>query len=331
MRLPLLVLLFLIPPMSLVAGGRSQQEIKELIKEAEAKTNIFDLSSFEMKAAIRSDNYGKPLDGSYLLFWNGPERWREEINFPGYSEIRVGGKGTVFVKRTTDFVPLAIYQLHSLFGYGTLGYGTGTPSSFFHIAPGQNETIKKIRGEKINGVKVECTEILDPYKFTRDVCVDLDTGTIVRQQPFVDREMMAVGAKFFPRFLSYVENGKTLAEAHITELKTAPEFPLSAFEPPPGAISQPGCMNPAPAHLLNRVAPHYPDQEKQSRVQGTVAIDTLIGNDGVPRQFRIVSNSTPGLNNASLDAVRQWRWEPATCNGVAVEIEVVIKVNYQLN
>src|SRR5437879_12628092 len=70
MRTSLLVVLFLIPPMSLMAGGRSKQEIRELINEAEAKTNIFDLSSFEMKAAVRSDNYGQPLHGSYLLFGN---------------------------------------------------------------------------------------------------------------------------------------------------------------------------------------------------------------------------------------------------------------------
>ena len=331
MRLLPLVLPFLITPMALMAGGSSKQEIKDLINAAEAKTNIFDLSSFEMHATVRSDNYGKPLDGSYLLFWNGPEQWREEINFPGYSEIRVGVKGSVFMKRTTDFTPLSIYQLHSLFGYGALGYGTGTPASFFHIALRPSETINKVHAQKINGVKVECAEILDSYKFTRDVCVDVVTGTLVREQPFVDREMIAAGAKVFPRFLSYVEKGKPLAEAHVTEFKTAPQFPSSVFEPPPGAISQPGCMNPTPAHRLKQVPPHYPEQERQSLVQGTVAIDTLIGNDGVPRQFRIVSNSTPGLNNASLDAVRQWRWEPATCNGVAVEIEVVLRVNYQLN
>lgn len=331
MRLPLLVILFLVPHMALMAGDSSKQEITDLIIAAEAKTNIFDLSSFEMRATVRSDNYGKPLDGSYLLLWNSPEQWREEINFPGYSETRVGVKGTVFMKRTTDVMPLSIYQLQSLFGYGTLAYGTGTPSSFFHTAQRPGETIKRVHTQKINGVKVKCAEIIDPYKFTRYVCVDVQTGTLVRQQPFVDREMIAAGEKRFPRFLRYVEKGKPLAEAHITEFKTAPQFAPLAFEPPPGAVSRPGCMNPTPAYRINRVPPYYPEKERQSWVQGTVAIDTLIGNDGVPRQFRIVSNTTPGLNNSSLDTVRQWRWEPATCNGVAVEIEVVVRINYQLN
>jgi hypothetical protein len=39
-----------------------------------------------MKAALQIDNAGKPLDGSYRLLWNGPEQWREEISFPGYTE-----------------------------------------------------------------------------------------------------------------------------------------------------------------------------------------------------------------------------------------------------
>lgn len=65
-------------------------------------------------------------------------------------------------------------------------------------------------------------------------------------------------------------------------------------------------------------------------MEGTVSVYALIGVDGKPRDFRIRSGVTPGLNASSLDGVQQWRYDPATCNGTAVEVETVLTVNYSL-
>jgi TonB family protein len=328
----LLIFLLVIHPGPLNASDRAEQEGRDLIEQAESKTNIFALPSFEMKASVRVDNVdnkGKSLDGSYLLLWDGPERWREEISLPGYSEIQVGGKGVIFLKRNTDFIPLRVAQLHSALGYG---YGEGSyPHHFFiNVVPRPDETIKKIHGRKMNGSKVDCVEIVDHENRTRQVCVDETTGTLVRENPFLDSELMSVGGKLFPRFLSYVEYGKPLAEIHVTEFTTPRQIPSSAFNPPPGTVSKPGCMNPTPARLVKRVNPQYPEHERQSRIEGTVSIYGWIGKDGSVSEPRIISGVAPGLNDASLEAVRQWRYQPATCNGTPIDVEAVLTVMYQL-
>src|SRR5690242_16615920 len=135
-----LALVLAIPLNPLLASDKPKQDGKELVEQAEAKTNIFALPSFEIKATVEVENKGKMLDGSYLLLWNGPARWREEISFPGYSETRVGGKDLIFLKRTMDLIPLRIDQLRS-----ALGYGSGMPhgDSVFHAAPARDETVKK--------------------------------------------------------------------------------------------------------------------------------------------------------------------------------------------
>lgn len=291
------------------------------MEQAEVR-NIFGLASFEMKASVRIDNEGQPLDGSYMLLWNGPEQWREEISLPGYSEVMVGGKGVVSLKRSTDFKPLHLDDLH-----GALSYGRG------RLAPGPEETVKQVHHRNVNGVKVGCAEIAEQQYHTtlREVCVDLSTGGLVRQPPFLDREMMPIGTKLFPRFLSYVENGKPLAEVQVTELKTTGQLPSSAFEPPVGAVSKPGCMAINTGLLIKKVIPSYPESERKSRVEGTVKMHALIATDGVPHELRIVSGVTPGLNKASLDAAQQWRYKPYTCDGIgAVEVETLIVVNFSL-
>jgi TonB family protein len=323
-----LVFLLMMHPSTLLASEKAKEEGKDLVEQAEAKTNIFALPSFQMKASVRIDNKGEPLNGSYLLLWNGPGQWREELSFPGYSEIQVGGKGVVFIKRTAEVLPLRIDQLRS-----TLGYGSGSthPLSLIHLAPGPGETVKKVRERKVDGSQAACVEISDHDNHAREVCVDRTTGGIVRQGNFADKGTIAVGGKLFPASLSYTESGKRLVEIQITELKTTELLPPSAFEPPNGAVSKPGCMNPSPGHLVKRVTPQYPEPERRSHVDGSVAIFTLIAADGVPGHLQVVSGLTPGLNKVSLDAVQQWRYEPATCNGVPVSVETVVTVNYALH
>lgn len=315
-----LVFVILTYSVLLRASDKTIQEGKELLEKAEQKTNVFQLPSFEMKANVRIDKAGKPLDGSYTLLWHGPDQWREEMSFPGYSEVKVGGKGLVSVKRSTTFIPLRIQQL-----YWALGYG------HTRLALGPKETVKGIHGRNVNGMKVECAEVTERENRKKEVCVDAGTGALIRQTPFVDRELMPVDTKLFPRFLSYIESGKTVAEAQVTELRTVEQFPSAAFEMPAGAVSKPGCMFPDhPGHLVKRVDPSYPETERRSHVEGTVAIYAVIATDGAMHDLQIVSGMTPALNKASLDAVRQWRYEPSICNGVAMEVETVLLVNYSL-
>ena len=310
-----------------MASDAGVRDAKDLIEQAEAKTNIFELPCLEMKAAVRIDNKGRPLDGSYVLLWNGPDQWREEITFPGYSEVQVGSKGVVFLKRTTDFLPWRIGQLR-----WTLGYGPRTSNlqSFVHLAPGPHEAVKKVLSLKLQGRKVECVEIADKEGNSRQVRVDPSTGILVRQDPFVDRDVTSVGTRLFPRFLSYVERGKSVVEINVRELKAIDQMASSVFEPPQGATVKPGCMNPSPARRIKRVTPRYPEEERRSRIQGTVAMQAVIGKDGNPRGLRLVSGVTPGLNDISLEAARQWRYEPATCNGIAVDVETLLTVQYEL-
>lgn len=311
----------------LMASDNKEQEGRDLISRAATTMNIFELPSFEMRGSVRLDNYGKPVDGSYLLLWDGPERWREEITLPGYSEVSVGGPGTVSLKRTTDFIPLQIDELHAALGFGA---GASHEEGFANIALRQDEKVKKVRERKIEGVKVRCVETVDSKDRSREICVDPANGSSIRGYPFLDKDMISLAGKLFPSYVTYVENHKTLVEVRITELKAVDQFPQSAFAFPEGATSRPGCMNPAPSRIVKKIQPHYPDQDRQNRVEGTVGLFGVIRKDGSLNGLRVISGVTSGLNEASLAAVRQWRYEPATCNSNSIESETVITVHYHL-
>jgi protein TonB len=81
---------------------------------------------------------------------------------------------------------------------------------------------------------------------------------------------------------------------------------------------------------VKHVSPIYPQIAIQARVEGPVVIDAVIGTDGVVREARILSG-VPLLNQAALDAVKQWRYSPTTLNGVPVPVIMTVTVRFNLH
>jgi TonB family protein len=328
----LVIVSAMLAPLLSASQTSDRQEVIKRIEQAVSKTDIFELPSFQMRADVQIDNRGKPLDGSYELLWNGPNQWREQITFPGYTEVEVGGTGIVWIKRTTDFIPFHVYHVHAVlgFGFGVPSGGFGDLASYTQLCLTLRDTIKKVSSEKRHGEKVTCFDIESEHKVTSEICINDTTGIIARDSPFEDTNFQAVGGKSFPRFLSYEENHKKVAKVNIRELITPVAFPPNTFDPPQGTSSQAGCMNPMPSRIVRKVAPQYPETARRNRVEGSVGIDVRIGLDGVPTINTVVASPSSDLAKSSIEAIKDWRYEPATCDGKPVEVETVLTVNYVL-
>ncbi len=82
-------------------------------------------------------------------------------------------------------------------------------------------------------------------------------------------------------------------------------------------------------HSVSKVAPVYPDRAKQARVQGSVVLHAVIGEDGSVQDLKVVSGSSL-LRASAMDAVRQWTYKPYLLDGRPVPVETTITVTYQL-
>ena len=328
-RTVLLLLVGALAPSLLGASNKSeQQQAIQRVEKAVAKTNLFELPSFEMKAVLQVVDYKGRLieEGSYELMWNGPDQWREEIGFPDYHEVQVGGKGTIWVQRSLDFIPFGVHELRR-----ALGFGSNEATALVQTPIHSGDTVKHVRQRKEHGEKLTCFEIEGQEKFPHVTCVNDTTETIVRDPSWnLDENLQPVGEKVFPRSLSALRLGKTIARVNIGEIKTLVQFPPSAFTPSAGFASRPGCMNPLPPTAVKKQAPQYPETARKGHYQGTVFLDVRIGTDGVPEIRKVVETPRSDLAEASLEAVRQWRYAPAQCSDQPVPVEIEVQVNYQL-
>ena len=73
----------------------------------------------------------------------------------------------------------------------------------------------------------------------------------------------------------------------------------------------------------------YPSIAQSARVQGVVIVEATIGPDGRVAEARVL-RSIPLLDQAALDAVKQWVFTPTLLNGTAVPVIMTVTVNFTL-
>ncbi len=83
-----------------------------------------------------------------------------------------------------------------------------------------------------------------------------------------------------------------------------------------------------PPTKIKDVQPVYPAIARSARVAGVVTIEAMIGPDGKVVDATVV-NSIPLLDQAALDAVRQWEYLPTLLNGVPVPVLMTVTVNFK--
>jgi protein TonB len=80
---------------------------------------------------------------------------------------------------------------------------------------------------------------------------------------------------------------------------------------------------------MQKITPQYPAIAKAARIQGTVVLQATISKTGSIENLRVVSGP-PMLQQAAMDAVRQWRYRPYLLNGDPVEVETTVNVVFNL-
>ena len=107
---------------------------------------------------------------------------------------------------------------------------------------------------------------------------------------------------------------------------TVPSVPT----PPPPAQPVPVGGRIKEPTKIRHVPPVYPSIAQQARVDGIVIIEAIIGIDGRVKEARVL-RSKPLLEDAALEAVRQWVFTPTTLNGVPVPVIMTVTVHFKLN
>jgi peptidyl-prolyl cis-trans isomerase A (cyclophilin A) len=231
--------------------------------------------------------------------------------------------GTIFHRVIPEFM---------IQGGDSTGSGLGDPGYVFddEFDPGLNfdrpgRLAMANSGPNTNGsqffVTEQATDFLDQHYTLFGQCDDASVE-VVKAIARVERDSN-------DRPLSPVTLNKVRIVDSLDQLATPPPPP-----PPPAAATETPkrvsiSAGVAAGMIVFKQTPIYPVDAKAAHVQGTVVLGAIIGTDGTVKDLHVVSGPDQ-LQQAALDAVRQWRYRPYLLNGDPVEVRTTINIIFTL-
>ena len=178
----------------------------------------------------------------------------------------------------------------------------------------------------------EIPEATDVKVFTRDhdfFAIDFEDRVAYAEVDSID--VTASGTPVF--------DVATTSTAPVAEGTPLP--PVEEPEPPPlqfptgemvdrggvYAAVPPGGTQP---EEIDRVVPRYPGEARREGIEGAVVIRGIVRRDGKIDDVEIIKDLPGGLGDAARDAVRRWRFRPATYQGEPIDVYYTVTVNFRL-
>jgi protein TonB len=82
--------------------------------------------------------------------------------------------------------------------------------------------------------------------------------------------------------------------------------------------------------VIHRVTPAYPRSAIAIHLNGSVIVECIIDKTGHVRDAQVVRSSSPLFNQAAIDAVLQWQFNPGSLHGTAVDTIFDLTVTFQV-
>jgi TonB family protein len=76
--------------------------------------------------------------------------------------------------------------------------------------------------------------------------------------------------------------------------------------------------------------PEYSEEARKAKFQGVCVLWLVVGPDGRPRDIRVARTLGLGLDEKAIEAVKNWKFEPALKDGKPVAVQINVEVSFRL-
>lgn len=82
--------------------------------------------------------------------------------------------------------------------------------------------------------------------------------------------------------------------------------------------------------VVEKVNPKYPEEARKAKIMGLVILRSTISDEGVVEDIEVLESPDESLTAAAVEAVEQWRFKPALCDGKPVGVYYNLTINFNL-
>lgn len=77
--------------------------------------------------------------------------------------------------------------------------------------------------------------------------------------------------------------------------------------------------------------PSYTELARRTRIQGAVVVQAVIDKQGDVTDVKVLKGLSMGLTEEAINAIRQWKFKPATLRGKPVDVYYNLTINFRLS
>jgi TonB family protein len=85
-----------------------------------------------------------------------------------------------------------------------------------------------------------------------------------------------------------------------------------------------------PPNLIRQIGPDYPDDAKKKGIEGTVLLGIIIDDHGRVADVSLL-RSVPGIDQAAIDAVKEWQYAAATYGSRPIPYSTTVSMRFSLD
>jgi TonB family protein len=314
-------LLFLL---ACAASAENRKDASALIQKASDAVN--SVKSWRIEGTISDSRYTSPA--TFTLLMRPPVEVRFQVLGGPTPAIIVCDKANAWIYSP----PLNRYRTEPISG-STLcspivGEWKSLPTTL------KSPVFAGRRAVKSGGQTIDCDLVRGKSnapppssgEITRELCIDPATDLILTEKEELHDEI---------RTYSYnkIERDPDMAP-NVFLLSLLPGSQRTQYDLPVPERLGASYMNRDPLitkpRLLSRQSPVYDDISRRKRVEGAVILYVVIDASGLPSQIDVYKQLNPALDLSAIEAVRHWRFAPATKDKKPVAIAAMIEVNFRL-
>jgi hypothetical protein len=333
-------------PQAAAAEDQQQKGLALVARAAQLQTLLApDTGPFRLRAHVKLLGLvDGTREGEYVLMAASHAQWFEQVRFPGYSELTGVYDGQAWRKRNVIDKPFRFHEVSEMLN----------PAKHLKLSP--NAEVKKLWQKDVRGANAFCIEVsptgdlwqkdtagkaaVSPVGISKDsqvtLCFDPASGALLSAAysnalpRYEYEEQVTLGNKVFPKVLRCFEGNELAAEATVLELAKEEGRDPAGFAPPAGADKWLYCNEPEPPQLIEKkkLDEGYLTYGKARRQYGTVYCLAEVGADGHIHDFTWLQGRFGSLAGAVKEAVKEWRYQPALCNGVPVPMTIYLAYTF---
>jgi TonB family protein len=283
------------------------QDRAKLLSDIRAK----GAPAFQLTMTFRiTKGDGSVADGKYTELWVSNAKWRKEFVVDNFHRTQVVMGRKLWTLDNLPIEPEGLNNVPSLLD------PMGTLSDTWKV--------ERFKDRELNGISLRCFGA-NTYFGKGEKCFDKNNGffavlVLPIGRTHVDStyswsDYRQFGDRMVATSYENTDGEKLRSKGRLENLTFPPEFDQAMFDPPTGAKESAYCSGPRRGpEVIQQVVAVSPKKGNQ-----VVTVVGTIGEDGTARETRVSKSADEDYDRAAINAVRQWRFKPATCDGDPME------------